>query len=351
MRISALLASLALAACGSSNGDVNHPAPDPTPKPTASAPKPAQPKIPKLSTGKGTVKTATFTSKSLGVDKQYYVYLPGGYETSGARYPVIYMLHGLGGSENNWTKYMGLTEAADAMKLAAIVVMPDGDNSFYTNNAIAVPYDKCLAQVRPGVDMKTLCVKTPRYEDYMTKDLIDHVDRTYRTVADRSARGIGGLSMGGFGALMLAMRNTHLYGATASHSGVDSLLYAGPFPYAKGQVKELDDPKPWIKQAGVFGIIFARAFGDQIGGWRAHDPVHLARKLPKGKLDIYLDCGTEDRFRLQNHAQYLHEVLGELGHEHTWYLGPGKHDAAFWKDRIDDSLGFFVAFFAKRAGS
>ncbi|MCA1665704.1 MAG: hypothetical protein LC659_15790, partial [Myxococcales bacterium] len=175
--------------------------------------------------GKGNVTDAVFHSDALGVDKHYEVYLPAGYERSTKRYPVIYLLHGLGGHETDWVRYGGLAETADAMSLPAIVVMPDGDDSFYANSATpALDYEQCLAGQRgfgSEPDMHTYCVKTANYEDYIVKDLIAHVDRTYRTIAQRRARAIGGLSMGGFGALSLGLRHRELFAAIVSHSGVD----------------------------------------------------------------------------------------------------------------------------------
>ncbi len=289
------------------------------------------------------ISSKTFSSASLGVDKRYFIYLPAGYASSSRRYPVVYMLHGLGGSEDNWPSRMGLGVAADKLGLEAIVVMPDGDDSFYSNNIQSVPYDKCLAGTRFGKkdDMRTYCVKTPRYEDYIARDLVAHIDGTYRTIARRSGRAIGGLSMGGFGALMLAMRHPDLYSAVASHSGVASLLYRGPYPYVTGKAQIADDPKPWIKSAGNFGVVFERAFGTDIANWRAHDPATLGAKLAPGQLAIYLDCGTEDEFRLDNGMQHLHDVLKQAGVAHTYHLVPGRHNTAFWRDRIGHSLAFF----------
>jgi len=334
-----------VAACGSQTA----PAPPPVaPAPPAAARAPAVP----TASGPGTVKTATFHSDALGVDKQYYVYLPGGYGDDDARYPVIYMLHGLGGSEDNWPKHMGLPAAADSLNLAAIVVMPDGDDSFYVNWPTEVDYDACLNSKREfgrADDMTTYCVKAPRYEDYITVDLIAHVDATYRTIPERRARAIGGLSMGGYGALMLAMRHPDLYASVASHSGVAALLYKGPYPYENGKVELGDDPKTWLANAGVFGALFRRVFGEDLEFWRERDPAHLAAHLADGDLAIYIDCGTEDEFRLQNGAAYLHDILADRGVTHDFELLPGRHTVDFWSDRIDDSLRFHAEQFAASA--
>ena len=293
---------------------------------------------------KGEVTTARFLSAALGVEKRYFVYLPAGYKASQARYPVVYMLHGLGGSEDNWSKYMKLTEAADAMQLPAIVVMPDGDNSFYMNSATSADFDACMKGASPT---DNACVKNANFEDYIAKDLVAHIDGTYRTRADVSARAIGGLSMGGYGALMLAMLHKDVFSSAASHSGIAALLYTGPRPFVSGKAELADDPVALTSKMGRFGVIFRGIFGDTIENWRAHDPAFLANTLNDGELAIYIDCGTEDEFHLQHGASYLHEILETRGVAHSFTLMPGRHNAKFWGDRIDDSLAFHVSHFEK----
>ena len=254
------------------------------------------------------------------------------------------MLHGLGGSEDNWSKYMKLTEAADAMQLPAVVIMPDGDNSFYMNSATKADYEDCL---KHGNAKGGLCVKNADYEDYIVKDLVTHVDATYRTKAEASARAIGGLSMGGYGALMLAMLHKDVFTSAASHSGVAALLYTGPRPFVPGKAELADDPVALTNEMGRFGPLFLGIFGEKIENWRGHDPAFLAKSLRQGELSIYLDCGTEDEFQLQHGASYLHEVLEAASIEHSFTLLPGRHNAAFWGDRIDDSLEFHMRHFVK----
>jgi S-formylglutathione hydrolase FrmB len=299
---------------------------------------------------KGSVSTASFSSAALGVDKSYYLYLPRGYQSSELRYPVIYMLHGLGGQENNWTRYMKLTEAADAMDLQAIVVMPDGDDSFYINSTTKADYENCLqesASGRGSSDRASYCVKHARYEDYISVDLVTHIDASYRTKAEASARAIGGLSMGGYGALMLAMRHKDVFSSAASHSGVAALTYQGPIPFVPGKGELAEDAVAFTKGMGRFGGLFLGLFGPEIQFWRERDPALLAQSLNEGELSIYIDCGTEDEFRLQHGASYLHEVLEARGITHHFELLPGRHNPGFWGERIDDSLAFHMKHFDK----
>ena len=295
----------------------------------------------------------SFQSASLGVAKTYYIYLPTNYDSELTRqWPVLYLLHGMTQDETAWSLQGRLGAIADAAAFQAIVVMPDGDNSFYSNSATPMNYQTCLAKgsglLDPRVDHATACVRTPKYEDYIVGDLITEIDSHYRTKPDRAARGIAGLSMGGFGAFMLAMRHTELFSAAASHSGVLTLLFAGPYPYRRSDVRLVDDVATWGEDIGVFGRWFRGVFGAQRDTWLAHDPSELVKQLPVGALALYLDCGTEDEFVLHNGARYMHDLLVERGIEHQFYLGAGHHSFEFWQQRLPSNLQFFAAHFAQR---
>jgi S-formylglutathione hydrolase FrmB len=332
-------AALAAAACS------NRSAPAPAAKPPA--PAPTAPVAPTPVQGPhGTVATKTFTSNALGVEKSYVVYLPAGYDDHpGRRWPVFYYLHGLGGSELNWVAGGAIDKTADRLGLAAILVMPDGDDGFYVDAVGSVDYDACMkdgtGMFMPGHEPKrTSCVRKRDYERYITTDLVTHIDATYRTIASKDGRAIAGLSMGGFGALQLAMRHPDLFGAAASHSGVVSLIYNGPNPYRKDKVELLKDVKQW---GGPFVEIkrwMLGLLGEDIAHWRAYDPTTLVDTLEPGTLALYIDCGTEDVFALQNHAAWLHDLLLAKKIDHEFYLGPGGHDFKFWKPRVEKSLTF-----------
>ena len=309
-----------------------------SPAVAASAPAPA---------GKGTVETHVFRSDALGVDKRYVVYLPAGYAASTERFPVIYLLNGIGGDETNWTEHGHADAAADALGLRAIIVMPDGDSGFYANGVTPADYDACVQRGEriygQVADRSTFCVRTPRYEDYIVKDVVAHVDATYRTIPERGARALTGQSMGGFGALHLAMRHQDQFASVASHSGVDALLYGGPWPYdaAKAPAALVEDVSRWGAQAEPIGAWVRAIFGPELANWRAHDPALLAAKLQDGALAIYLDAGTADHFGLHAGAEYLHDVLTRAGVKHEFTLVPGgRHDYSLWSVRIRDSLAF-----------
>lgn len=321
---------VALAACSKSAAP---PAPE---KPAPAAP------APPVAGGKGKLVTKQVASASLGVTKEVVVYEPAGYDADpNRRWPVYYFLHGLGQDETNWTKGGQLHDVADKVGVQAIIVMPDADDSFYVDAVTPANYEACLKNgdglFFPVQPLSSKCVKTPAYESWITKDLVAWTDATYRTIATKQGRAIVGLSMGGFGALQLAMRHKDLYAAAGSHSGVDALLYKGPFPYQTGKVElftQVEEPEDMIVKWLV------RLFGKDIANWRAHDPAYLVAELKPGELALYIDCGTEDLFKLDNGARYLHDLLEAKKIAHTFYIGPGKHDFSFWTPRLPITFEF-----------
>ena len=195
---------------------------------------------------------------------------------------MFYFLNGLGGDETNWTKHGHLDAAADAMKLDAIIVMPDGDDSFYVDSAEPGDYDACRKDgtglFNAMEPLATTCVHDRKYETYITKDLIAYVDGHYRTIATRDGRAIAGLSMGGYGSLMLAGRHPDLYSAVASHSGVDALFYEGPHPYDAAHAQIGSDVSTWGSGAEPIGAWVRGLFGSDKAFWDAHDPVDAAHQ-------------------------------------------------------------------------
>jgi S-formylglutathione hydrolase FrmB len=350
MRRSLLTVSLALTsalAVGCSK-----PSLAPAPAPTTGSPPPTAPNAPAAPAAApgiaapSRVVTERFHSEALGVDKSVVVYLPRGYdEKARKRYPVFLYLHGLGGDERNWIEGGKLDAAADQLGLEAIVVMPDGDDDFYINTKLPIEFDACMNSgaglFMPGrQDPASTCVRARDYETYISKDLLAWVDGRYHTLATREGRAIAGLSMGGFGAMELALRHPELFSAAASHSGAVGLIYRGPHPYQPGKAELAKDVASWSKGAGPLGPWLRGVFGDDLAGWKRYDVVELAGALPPGKVALYFDCGTEDDFRLHDNLQYVHEQLTARHIPHEFFLGPGAHNFEFWRARVPFSLAF-----------
>ena len=137
-------------------------------------------------------------SAILNKEVHYSIFLPSDYYTSERAYPVTYLLHGHGDADDGWIQFGEVNRLADdAIKAGKIppmiIVTPDGFTSFYINTA----------------DGKL------NYEDFFIKELIPHIEKTYKVKAERKYRGIAGLSMGGYGALMYALKYPNLFAASA----------------------------------------------------------------------------------------------------------------------------------------
>ncbi len=128
----------------------------------------------------------TFHSASLGRNMPYRVILPMAARPD-AKLPVVYLLHGGGGNYRDWSNYSDVAQYA-ASGLA--LVMPEGESSYYVN-AVGRPED--------------------RFEDYITKDLISDVESRFPIAPGRANRAIAGISMGGFGAVVLSLKHPDLF--------------------------------------------------------------------------------------------------------------------------------------------
>jgi S-formylglutathione hydrolase FrmB len=254
------------------------------------------------------VRPGTFRSEALGREVSYVVDLPPSYGGSGdRRYPVVYALHGLFEGSGFWER-RGLAPILARLRETGavpdfLVVAVDGGNSFFVN--------------APG----------GRYEDLVKKDLVAHVESTFRVVAGRKGRALLGVSMGGYAALRVAFEEPGLAAAVATHSAM--LLEAIPSA-ERGAGR-------WHMAA------FTRVFGDPIDPvlWAANDPLAWAGKAdPKTVPALFVDCGAEDRYGLAGGHRALHRTLDERGIAHAFELPPGDHGYEFVRSRLEKGLRF-----------
>ena len=289
----------------------------------------------------------SFWSQALGIRKQFVVYLPPSYEASTQRrYPVAYYLHGMWGDEWNWVHSGAIDRTLDSLVAAGlpemIVIMPDGDDGWYTtwnnlgNNAA------CRRSKPPGRQSETVdayCVPWPKYDDYIARDLVARVDSVYRTIPSRSARAIAGLSMGGYGAISLALAYPDVFSAAASHSGVLSPLYTGPHPYA-APPRYASTEAELRQNAGDLWPALVLAFGRDTTGWWPRDPGRRAarytsanrRRMPA----LMLDVGVADPY--VDESRDFHATLERLGVTHAYAEWPGAHDWDYWRLHARESL-------------
>lgn len=262
-----------------------------------------------------------FYSPAVERNLKYAVLLPRAYHESSKRYPVLYLLHGHTGNYRSWITYAGLPINTPD-KLAAIVVLVDGGNSFYTNWYGA-------SGERPQ-----------RWEDMLVKDLIPHVDHQYRTQTQRSARFIGGLSMGGYGAISLALKNPSMFSFAFSS--------AGALSFAQHAEKELstdtvdwNQPEQWSKDSrppvDIEGFATQRertprgtVFLTKAQASSA-DPAQILAKLsPVDAPYIHLDVGTEDSLAPETRA--FVKQLRTRGFAHSYLELAGAHEVPYWQN-------------------
>lgn len=269
------------------------------------------------------IKTVEFPSESVGRTLKYNIILPARYEQTSDRYPVLYLLHGYSGNYTMWAK-MGAPEAARAYDL--IIVMPDAGNSFYLNYA------------------KTEDGEKNNWEDYIAKDLIRHIDSTYRTIAAREGRAINGLSMGGFGGLLVGLKHPELFCSIGSHSGALEWARDGADRIKKNNPWKPRDPStkpdPRVTTPGFSSQKERNPKGQMfvtVEDCARNDPFELVLKVPREQLPhIYLDCGTEDPF-FKASAAFV-KLLLDNKIPVTFAQSPGKHTGPYWKREIAISM-------------
>ena len=309
-------------------------APAATPTPTA-----APAALPR-----GTVRTDSLYSAALGTWKHYVVYLPPSYAEPDRRFPVAYYLHGLYGAETDWTRAGRLAGTLDSLVARGmpelIVVMPDGDDGWYTS--WAQPVDEAACRARPDEEPAARrCVAQARYDEYVAHDLVRHVDATHRTLPARAHRGLAGLSMGGYGAVTLALRYPQLFAAAASHSGTLSMLHRPTADSATPPDRAYAAESAEL--AAIWRGMWPRvvpAFGGDTAAFWARDPGRLleaARRDRRAALpQLFLDVGRDDPLAHQTHD--FHRTLDRLGVPHAYAVRDGTHDWAYWRRRARVSL-------------
>tara|TARA_Y100000815_G_scaffold275195_1_gene312036 strand:- start:6050 stop:6778 length:729 start_codon:yes stop_codon:yes gene_type:complete len=231
------------------------------------------------------------------------VITPDGYSKK-EKLPVVYLLHGYSGNYKDWiTKVSKIQTLADQMNL--IIVCPDGNfGSWYLDSPE---------------------VKESKYETYVSKELVDIIDKKYSTITSREGRAITGLSMGGHGALYLAFRHQDVYASAGSMSGGVDLR---PFPNNWELAKYLG------------------TYAEHPDNWEKNSVINLTHLLTPNALAITIECGTEDFF--YNANVQLHEKLMYNNIPHRFTTAPGAHNWEYWENAIEYQLTFFKNEFKKK---
>jgi S-formylglutathione hydrolase FrmB len=262
-------------------------------------------------------------SRILGHPVAYCALLPPGYDSQKTRrYPVLYFLHGIGENEQALLDSGGwdlIQDLWDKKQIGEFVIAaPAGDRTFFLNS-------------RDG---------RVRYEDFFIREFLPFIENHYRSATGRRNRGITGISMGGYGALHLALRYPQVFGSVSANS--PALIAVLP----RVQV----NPGQAAVLARVLGSTFGNPFDPAY--WNRNSPFTLVRNGPRAAgLRIYFDCGTEDDYGFNRGAQAFHDLLVSRGIPHEFHLYPGGHDWAYFAQHFPASLEFQSNAFGLSAGA
>jgi len=213
---------------------------------------------------------------------------------------VYYLLHGLSDDDTIWMRRTSVDRYVEGLPL--VVVMPDGGRGWYTNAEAGYAY-----------------------EDDLIKDVIGLVDRTFPVKAERSGRAIGGLSMGGYGAVKLGLKHHDLFGSVNSHSGAVGILHQD---YHKND--SIKDLSPELDR------IFGKA-----SRWASEDPFAIVERIDHGRIPaLRFDCGKADFLLDQNRAFHRHLETMHIPHEYEEFVGD--HNWAFWDEHVQEAIAFHV---------
>ena len=250
-------------------------------------------------------------SKVLARAVPYCVLLPPSYDTDKEkRYPVLFFFHGLGDDEQMFLHSGGINLVEDLWEDHQLgeflIVTPAGWTTFYINS-------------RDG---------RHRYEDFFLQEFMPGIEKRYRTETDRANRGIGGVSMGGYGALHIAFQHPDLFAAVA----VNSAALLEKLPKVGGLDSEIF---PQLR-------VLSSAFGSPLDAafWNKNDPVTLAKTANLSGLKIYFDCGYQDDYDFELGAMALDKVLKTRQIPHKFELYQGGHGWTYFAAHLPGSLEF-----------
>lgn len=247
------------------------------------------------------VDTVSVYSKKMDKEIKNLVITPKSYDEANAtNFPVLYLLHGYSGNYGSWYSLKPeLPEIASQYNF--IIVCPDGENSWYWDSPVN---------------------EKSQFDTFVSKELVEYIDKNYKTKPSREGRAITGLSMGGHGGLWLAITHPDVYGACGSMSGgVDIRMFTTSW-----EMKKLIGDYDANKDV-----------------WDSRTVMTQLDKIKPNSLKIIIDCGTEDFFFDVNES--LHRNMLDLKIQHDYITRPGKHDRDYWNNAIDTQVLFFSKFF------
>ncbi|MEL6393869.1 MAG: alpha/beta hydrolase family protein [Bacteroidota bacterium] len=260
-------------------------------------------------------------SEILGEGSNYSIYLPEGYDNDTRLYPVLYLLHGFTDDDSGWTQFGEVHLAANQMfgqgeVSPMIIVMPDAGLSWYVNDDLG----------------------EMRFEEYFFEELIPHIESTYRVRTERQYRAIAGLSMGGFGSLLYALKHPDMFSVACPLSAAVR---------TDEQMRSMDQAR-WDF---VFGLPFAEGSSgeDRLSDhYLANSPLNIIMASEPNQYSgvaFYIDCGDDD-YLLDGNLT-LNSVMREKGIAHEFRVRDGGHTWTYWRTALPEVFKFVSARFRR----
>jgi len=249
----------------------------------------------------------SFFSNALMRQVNYSAIIPTDHPSFAGSLPTLYLLHGITGTHTSWILGSRIVQLASDHGVA--VIMPSGDNSFYVDQEASQNY----------------------YGDYIGRELVSESRKLFPLSHRRDDTSVGGLSMGGYGALRNGLKYHHTFGAIIALSSA----------LITERAVESTDEAEWVFARrsyleSVFGPLSQLEGSDKDVKALASRIFPLGNDLPR----IYLACGTEDPLIDTNRSYRDH--LERLGMKYSYVEGPGRHDWAFWDTYIDKALAWLL---------
>ncbi len=281
----------------------------------------AAPALYSQQTGK-VIEQAVVSSTVLSRDVSYTVYLPADYEHSQRTYPVVYLLHGYTDDNTGWLQFGEINRYADKAIAEGtippmIIIMPDADSSWYIN-----AYD--------GKE---------KYEDFFIQEFIPAIEKTYRIKSQKKYRAVAGLSMGGYGSLMYALKYPEYFVATAPLSAA---------VFSDDEMINMPDAQ-WDR---TFGQLYGRGLKGKARlskAWYDNSALSIIEKKSGAELNkvrYWIDCGDDD-FLAKGNA-LLHIALRSKLVAHEYRVRDGAHSWTYWRTGITDALAFIGDSFRQK---
>ncbi len=265
----------------------------------------------------GEIVAGKFKSAALDRDYPYTVYLPDGYAHANLKYPVLYLLHGANGNENEWAVKGHAQQTLDRLIQHGdippmVVVMPGHNQAWWADG------------------------NKDKGETALLDDVMPHIEKTYKVIGERQGRMIAGLSAGGYGTVNIVFKHPDRFAAAAALSPA---VYHDVPPNTSSATKN-----PPFQKDGKFDPDTWKKLN-----WPAYFEGYKAAKVT---VPMYINSGDHDRFDIAYEAAYLYQKLRDIQPKDTEFrVVDGDHEWKVWEDTLPEALVFMASKISRPVGA